>query len=405
MTMPPTVLLAYELGRGFGHVAPLRTLVVPLQQAGFRVILASHDLFEAAAMLRDFPCPVIAAPSLPHGRNRFVQSKHCTSYADLLAVNGYAHVDNLGPLLRAWRDLIEVTHADLVISEHAPTANLAAKWACSRSIPVIRIGVGFTVPPCDRHEFPAYLLDRPPLIDSAQVLQTITTALSDLGRLIPVTLPEAMRCDADYVTNFPSIDPYSSMRSAPAVGPLTDLPARLPPAPADAGFFAYLNGENVAAMHVIRALGQTGVHGAGYFRNLAPTFRLQLETVGIHVHDRPVPLDLALAQASVVVHHASAGTAQTVLAAGRPQMLFPEHFEHIFTATLLHRMGVAHYQIPPINPMNAVEAIQYLRTDPTIRDCVIAQADAIHATGPWTPIPKIVEHAVRLIKESRRIDE
>ncbi len=73
-----------------------------------------------------------------------------SSYADILAIKGYADADRLGLLVNAWQTLIDLTRAELVIADDAPTLCLAAYGV----VPTVVIGIGFAVPPTEGSDFP-----------------------------------------------------------------------------------------------------------------------------------------------------------------------------------------------------------------------------------------------------------
>ncbi len=60
----------------------------------------------------------------------------------------------------------------------------------------------------------------------------------------------------------------------------------------------------------------------------------------MQVHDGPVPITAALADCSLLLHHAGVGTVEAALAAGRPQLMFPRHLEQHLTAQAIEALGV-----------------------------------------------------------------
>ncbi len=134
--------MGWELGAGFGHVQPLLNVARELARHGHRPVFAVKNLLEAAPLLNSEPFPVLQSPLWPTRRMRGEQAFRAASYADILAIRGFADPEELYPLVRGWRSLIDVVRPDLIVCDHSPTLCLAAY----RSVPVVMIGTGFTVP-------------------------------------------------------------------------------------------------------------------------------------------------------------------------------------------------------------------------------------------------------------------
>jgi len=101
-----TILLAWELGAGFGHVGPLVRLAQALASCGHRPVLALRDVVAPRPLLADAPFEVLQAPvwhrpAPPRGR-----SFAFAGYADILATAGFAREEELAALIAAWDALI-----------------------------------------------------------------------------------------------------------------------------------------------------------------------------------------------------------------------------------------------------------------------------------------------------------
>jgi hypothetical protein len=73
------------------------------------------------------------------------------TYADLLHNVGFAHVEDLRILTRAWQTIFALARPDVVLCDHSPTAPLAASLD---GIPCATIGTGFCCPPCGGETLP-----------------------------------------------------------------------------------------------------------------------------------------------------------------------------------------------------------------------------------------------------------
>jgi rhamnosyltransferase subunit B len=105
----PTVLLGWELGGGLGHVQQLLLLANALAARGFRPVLALRDLIGPRPLLRECPFPVVQAPLYSRAAPGFV----ARSYADILAVHGFADADQLLAMTQAWLALLDLVRPAL----------------------------------------------------------------------------------------------------------------------------------------------------------------------------------------------------------------------------------------------------------------------------------------------------
>src|SRR5262249_40928070 len=105
----------------------------------------------------------------------------------------------------------------------------------------------------------------------------------------------------------------------------------------------------------------------------------------------------------VVIHHGGAGTAQTVLAAGRPQVIVPLNLEQSLTAKLLSDMGVATSVSSTTTPSTEAQRIRQLASDSRLVDNALTAAKRVHARPRRPALPAIVEYCLALtLTRSRR---
>src|SRR4051812_20799870 len=116
-----TVLLAWEIGGGFGHVANLRQIAAPLIAQGLRCIAAVKDM-ESAQPLREDGISVRQAPPWKPARSS-------VSMADWLGDAGLADAATLQKVLLGWTALFDEIKPELVIGDYAPGAGMdASRW-------------------------------------------------------------------------------------------------------------------------------------------------------------------------------------------------------------------------------------------------------------------------------------
>jgi len=134
-----TILYAWELGGGLGHVLRSLPLARKLAARGHRVIAALRELRRAGEMVdrRSATATSSRSDELPSAQVEFMPAPYLAwrisdpiepvrSYADLLHNVGFAHVEDLRILTGAWRTIFDLARPDVVLCDHNPTALLAA---------------------------------------------------------------------------------------------------------------------------------------------------------------------------------------------------------------------------------------------------------------------------------------
>ncbi len=123
------VLLAWELGHGYGHVYPLRALALELQQQGHQVLLVGRSLLRVRSAFVDPRIRLLAAPFFP---GVILPSKQMSTLADVIWFDAGGHSPEvMQAVFRAWRELLLQLRVDLLIADAAPLALAAAQGVCS----------------------------------------------------------------------------------------------------------------------------------------------------------------------------------------------------------------------------------------------------------------------------------
>jgi hypothetical protein len=384
-----TVLLGWELGGGLAHAQRLHKVGLALAARGHQPVFALQNLAETWALFRDAPFPVLQAPYWHRRLWRGDQPFQAGTYADVLAVQGFGTVDDLAAMVQGWQQLLDLVAPRLVVCDHSPTLCLAAYGA----LPVVTLGSWFGMPPVGEAVFPPLVPGVPPVVPPGQLLAIVQEVQRRRRRPVPVSLPAVLAGDR-FLTVLPELDGYQAYRRETHWGPLDTLPAPLP-APPGPGFFAYLTAENTLVEGILTALALTGCPGKAYLRSAPAALQERLRRQGLTILDRPAPLGEMLAQVAVIVHHGGVGTAQTALAAGRPQLLLPQHLEQRTNAQTLHRLGVAAFLMSEASPESAARALQQVLLDRRFADQAAACARAIQSRPRRDALTAIVECCVR----------
>jgi UDP:flavonoid glycosyltransferase YjiC (YdhE family) len=388
-----TILLGWELGGGLGHVHQSLAVARALAAHGHRPVLALKNLVEPWPVLQGTPFPVLQAPFW-HPRPVAAERNFlAASYADILAIRGFADADDLAALVQGWQALVDLVQPQLAIADHCPTLCLAVY----KTLPVVMFGNGFTVPPVELATFPPLVPGAAPVVPQEQLLAVAQEVQRRRRRPVPATFPGIFAAAERCLTVFPELDPYQSVRRDSYLGPLEPQPKPVPP-PSQPRFFAYLTAEAPYLEEVLVGLARTGVPGAAYVRGASPALKQRLRHAGLEVPDRPAALDELLPRVSAIVHHGGVGVAQQALAAGRPQLLLPQHLEHSLTAQKLAALGVGGYLSGTVAAEGVVRALRQLLAEPRYAERALACAQSLQARGPWTPLEHVVKRCLALLK-------
>lgn len=371
-----TLLFAWELGEGLGHLPALKAIALAAKAEGATPVFALRDAVLTREALADvgariLPAPFWPTPTLPPAASG--------TYADILVANGFSSAANLRALIGAWEQIIDLVKPDLMVCEHAPSAALSAFGR----IPVAFVGNGFVVPPADGAEFPPYERGRGEPQRQRPVLTIIQEALSDLGRAQPKTICEPFRGAFRGIYTFPALDTYRHVRRETVLGPIESLPPLLP-LPPKRKLFAYSAADYALASEVAQALMDLGAEASAYFRGSLGARAAVIKTRGVTIFDNAPALADVFANASAVFSHGGTGFTYAAFAAGRPHLVNPRHFEAHATARALEELG-AGICLYPFEAKKFRDAVARANDDVALREGAqkagaAAQAFVVQAT-------------------------
>ena len=334
-----TVLLAWELGGGMGHVTTLERLARRLRSLDVRLV-AVIKATAAAGKLSALGIEIIQAPPWPSASLSAAQVARSSSstMGDILTTAGLADAAGLMRLLQAWDHHLLHIAPDLVIADLAPAAALASRGR----LPLIQVGNGFTLPPAEMLRFAPLHRLQPPAFDEAETLSVVNAVLASRGQAQLDWLPQLFSGDARLVLTFPLLDPYRAQRLSPADGPVFDhAPSAAEPHPGS--IFAYLSRGYALHPDLLDALR---VHASAlhlHAPDLGAPGADTLRRAGASVDSEPVAMANALRSASLVIHFGGSGLAAEALAAGVPQLILGMQIEQQINGEALQSAGVGRF--------------------------------------------------------------
>ncbi|MCY3023979.1 MAG: hypothetical protein NTW87_33790, partial [Planctomycetota bacterium] len=335
----PTILFAWELGAGFGHLAPYRTLTETLNAAGHRVIFAVRDVPRADQVFRPGTVTCIQAP-VNNYRLREVVPEPAT-YAHVLKNFGYDDPVTLAGMASGWRYLLDSVKPDLVILDHSPTALLAMRGTPLRRM---LVGHGFFCPP-DVYPSPSL---RPWLnlshdalrADEDRVLASTNAVLQRQGGAPLHSIGQLFaEVDESILTTVPELDHYPQRQGGNYWGLIANYPGDAPEWPAVDGrkVFCYLKqfGHLPALLKAVRDLGLPAVVCPD---RIPEAIEKEFAGPALRFEHRLLDLSRVCADACCAVLHGGNVLLQFLLA-GKPVLLFPVTLENYIPCAAVQRLG------------------------------------------------------------------
>ena len=328
------ILIAWELGGNWGHVARDLPVLRRLQAGGYSVLYAVRDATIAPTLAASVGVPCVAAPGstkparMPRG---------LAGYGAGLFADGFGDAMVLDQRLAGWMRLFAEHETHVVVSDYAPGALLAARMY---GIPSVTVGSGFEIPP-DGALLPSFSSD-PAQDEPARrfseglVLFNVNRVLRDHGAPQLDRLAQVFQGTRNVLTTVAELDHCGARSDATYAGPMQDLSAGVAASwrTAKPRVLVYLRGVQPVMGEMLQALD--GI-GAEVIAVLPEVERLSPVGTDLRVFRQPVSFDGLLETADLVIASGS-GTVTTALLAGIPVLVLPSNAEQ---AMFAHRVEAA----------------------------------------------------------------
>ena len=338
------ILLAWEMGSGFGHLHRLKHIASQLVQNHHRVTLVSQQNHHVQNIFKDIkiqhiPIPL---PTLPPSL------KQTPAYVHILFNAGYGHPYVLKQMVKNWHDIILALEPDLLIADHAPTALLV-----SRGINITRInyGDGFTCPP-PSNPLPIFTktVSRTDVKHDEQTLLSYCNNALHTINLPPLKyLSDIYKVDETFLLTVPELDHLGTRHQVHYCGALkTTQTGNLPHWPEHSGFrlFAYLKPFH-ALPELLTCIASARLPTLVYIDGLPPSFQRNYQHYDHMVFsDHPLNMSAVLAEADLMISHGGHQAALQCAMAGVPQLHIPLTMEQQLLAHRCSLNGVSTYGFP-----------------------------------------------------------
>jgi UDP:flavonoid glycosyltransferase YjiC (YdhE family) len=375
------IALVWELGADLGHITRLRTIGTALRARGHDPVFILRDISRAHQLLADTGMPWLQTPiwmvpvmGLPPEIN----------FTETLLRFGFLHPEELKSMIGAWRQMFALVKPELMIFDHAPTAQLASRGL---GIPRIATGNSFACPPRTSPMPPFRFWESPPPSDrlaetEARVVRNANTALASFDMPLLRTVAELFDVERSLVLANAPLDVYDRTDKSALIGPINGVDfGELPqwPHPTMPKGFAYLKPIYGDLNNVLNAMRSSGAQFLIYAPGAAPALRQQWTSPTMRFSEKPFKMALMRESCDFAICHAG-GMVDVMLKTGRPLLLLPMQMEQLMTSVRAEKLGCAAVHQPGMSADMLKAKLRTVIEDPSM--AASAQAYAKTTTEP-----------------------
>ena len=323
------ILLAWELGGNWGHVSRDLPVLRRLQAEGHDVRYAVRDAAIAPSLCASIGIPCVAAPN---GAAIGRMPRGLAGYGAILFADGFGDAAMLDQRLTDWMRLFAGHQTDVVVSDYAPAALLAARAA---GIPSVAFGSGFEIPP-DAALLPSFSGSAAQdeavrRFSEGMVLFNVNRVLRALGTHPLERLAQVFQGERNVLTTVAELDHCGARPDATYAGPVQDLPDGITASwkTTKPRVLVYLRGQAPNIDAVLQALSAIGAEVIAVLPDMDRPLRHA--HADLQVFRKPVCFDGLLETADLVIASGS-GTLTTALLSGVPALVLPSSAEQSMLA-------------------------------------------------------------------------
>lgn len=366
------VLIAWELGEAFGHLARCLRLAEGLVARGHSVTLALKEVRLPAGQGLAPGVTVLPAPLTPQGG---VDRSPPVNYADVLRVSGFADAQDVAARLNAWRGIFTLTRPDVLIADHAPTALLAAYLA---ETPHLAIGNGFSIPPAVS-PWPSIrpweaVANQALMAAEARLDRVTEAAQKALGYATKVRVRQLFGAH-DILDTFAELDHYGARSYGRYVGPIGALSRALRVAwqsREGAKVLAYLRPAVPGFQVILQALARLDAQVLCVAPGTSPEAAKRFATRRLRIALVPVDLPPLFEHADLALGYGNSGFSTQALLAGVPLAMRPRHVEQALFARRVEAQGAGKLLSGRLDAENVTASLQEMLEKPGYRDAAKA---------------------------------
>jgi len=391
------VLIAWELGEAFGHLARCLRLAEGLVARGHAVTLALKDVRLPAGQGLAPTITVLPAPLIPQAG---AGSSPLVNYADVLRVSGFADAQDVAARLHAWQGLFSLVRPDVLVADHAPTALLAA---CLSDIPHLSIGNGFAIPP-DITPWPSIrpweaVTDQALSTAEARLDRVLDVAQKALGHTRMVGVRDLFGTH-DILDTFAELDHYGARPDGRYVGPIVSAPQALRVAwqsRESPKVLAYLRPAVPGFTAILQALAELDAEVLCVAPGMKPVMAKRCATRRLRIALAPVDLPPLLEHADLAIGYGNSGFSTQALLAGVPLAMRPRHVEQALFAQRVEALGAGKFLGGRIDVDSAMVVLQELLDNPQYRQAAQTFQNHHRHFSPEQAVEQSLSHIERTL--------
>ncbi len=358
-----SLLLAWELGEGLGHLTKLEPIAEHFLAAGHQAHLVVRELTAAETVFGGmsvslYQSPIKIGPPI-------APVAEPISYAQLLHNCGFETVREIVARLKAWDQLLDLIQPRLVVCDHCPTL-LAAKRG--RDFRIASIGTGFVNPP-NGDQMPSLMPWRKVstrlLHDSEQpTLMTTNAALAAVGKPTLARMSDLYAdVDCTLINSFKELDHFGQRPGFRYSGAWPRRGGDRPEWPPSTGentkrLFAYLK-RSPGLTELLERLGKCG-HAVLVYGDWTTDEVCRLHaTPTMRLLQRPVDLLTVAEQCDLAILNGTHGATAAMLLGGAPILQLPIYLEQrlVSERVVVLGAGCVADRTDPVAVMKRIESM------------------------------------------------
>lgn len=334
------ILLAWELGGNYGHIAKLLPVAEHLRQCGHELLFVIKDATEAGPLLESAGFCYILTPKHAAGKKRATPP---ASFIDILDRAGFGSAEILTELVTAWRRIYASFQPDVIIAQYAPLTVFTARLA---AISCLQLNTGFEYPP-ENEPFPCF---RPNLRRTKEQLLAKEAALLESVNLFCVgndcsplaKMQDVIKADINLLVTFPEMDHYRGRRAGHFIGPISIVEEGISlswTGRKTHRIFLYVRNFSQLEL-ILETLKSSDAEVIACIPGVSETLLAAFAGGAIRIYPTMVRLAEILAKADLVITHAGHGTTANAFLAGVPMLMIPTTIEQWLLTRQMEQLGI-----------------------------------------------------------------
>jgi hypothetical protein len=368
---PMRILFAWEMGKNFGHATQIAEIARILLKRKADIYIALKNPAAGMPFMKEFEGRILQAPYHPPQMPKGWKS---LTYAEGLVPCGYMNADQLTPVIAAWRGLYNLVKPDILVTQAAPTALLAAR---DTDIKRMTFGRGFDVPPLSdpMPVFRYWQQHDTEVIRKREdrLVKTINESLKRLRAKPLKNFAQAIETDKEFLCTFKELDHYKERNDSKYYGALfsTNTGERIEwRMKALRRIFVYMDPSRppfAVCMEALRKLPES-FDVIAACPGLPATAIKKLEKSSLRIVGGPVMLENLLEDCSLAITNGSSGLCHGLALAGIPMLMLPLHVEQIMSARAVGRSGMGLALLGQLTPAHIATKIEQILADDKFTD-------------------------------------